>query len=303
MRRGGLLLPAAQPFLSSPELVYNGYPAGVPGDNWSRAASGPADARRSLNILRTTVANFRVRDPRSTPCVVEPLGVPSGRVVRHGAWDPTCRSTQLEGHYARYYTFRVERASPLRLNLTQPYNNYAYLRPRLFLRAGDGTAGAVVATDESRAGSAHIATVLPAGTYTVEAAQRTFPGEPTSDREPFTFTLTGAGLEFADDPIVAGVTAVKAVHVIELRRRIDALRRANGLAGFPWTDRSITRGRTLVRGVHVAQLRAALGEVYDAVDHTGRHNPIYTEAETAIGAPLKAAHLNELRRAVVFLGG
>ena len=53
----------------------------------------------------------------------------------------------------------------------------------------------------------------------------------------------------------------------------------------------------------MAELRAALGEVYDAVDHTGRHNPIYTEAETAIGAPLKAAHLNELRRAVVFLGG
>ena len=98
---------------SSPELVYNGYPAGVPGDNWSRAASGPADARRSLNILRTTVANFRVRNPRSMPCVVDPLGVPSGRVVRHGAWDPTCRSSRLQDHHARYYTFRLERAEPV----------------------------------------------------------------------------------------------------------------------------------------------------------------------------------------------
>ena len=287
---------------SSPDLVYNGYPAGVPGDNWSRAASGPADARRSLDILGSTVANFRVRERRDTPCVVEPLGIPSGRVVRHGAWDPTCRSSQLEDHYARYYTFRLERARPLRLNLTQPYNNYAYLRPRLFLRAGAGTAGAVLASDESRPGSAHIAAVLPAGTYTVEAAQRTFPGEATSDREPFTFTLTGAGLEFADDPIVAGVTSVKAVHVTELRRRIDALRRANGLPVFPWTDRPIVRGRTPVSGVHVAELRTALDEVYDAVDHTDRHRPAYTDAET-VGAPIRAVHLNELRRAVVFLGG
>ena len=301
-RDAGFFCPWLNRF-SSPDLVYNGYPAGVPGDNWSRAASGPADARRSLNILRTTVANFRVRDPRSTPCVVEPLGAPSGRVVRHGAWDPTCRSSQLADHHARYYTFRLERARALRLNLTQPYNIYAYLRPRLFLRAGPGTAGEVVASDESRPGSAHIAAVLPAGTYTVEAAQRTFPGEPTSDREPFTLTLTGAGLEFADDPIVARVTSVKSVHITELRRRIDALRGANGLAGFPWTDRSIIRGRTPVRGVHVAELRTALDKVYDAVDHTGRHKPIYTDAETTIGAPIKAVHLNELRRAVTFLGG
>ena len=122
-------------------------------------------------------------------------------------------------------------------------------------------------------------------------------------QEPFTLTLTSAGLEFADDPIVAGVTAVKAVHVTALRRRIDALRRANGLAAFPWTDRSTIGSRTPVRGVHVAELRTALDEVYDAVDHTGRHNPIYTEGETTIGAPIRAAHINELRRAVVFLGG
>ena len=288
---------------SSPDLVYNGHPAGVPGDNWSQAASGPADARRSLNILGTAVANFRVRDPRSAACVIEPLGLPSGRVVRHGAWDPTCRSSQLEDHHARYYTFRLEQERPLRIDLTTPYNNWIYLRPRLVLRAGTGTGGAVVASDESRLGNAHLAAVLPAGTYTAEAAQRAWnPGERGSN-EPFTLTLTGAGLEFADDPIVAGVTSVRAVHVTELRRRIDALRRANGLAAYPWTDRSITRGRTPVRGVHVAELRAALDEVYDAVDHTGRHNPIYTEAETTIGAPIKAAHLNELRRAVVFLGG
>ena len=39
-----------------------------------------------------------------------------------------------------------------------------------------------------------------------------------------------------------------------------------------------------------------------AVDHTDRHRPAYTDAET-VGAPIRAVHLNELRRAVVFLGG
>ena len=48
---------------SNPDMTYNGYPMGVRGDAPSSAVDGPADARRSLNELRTTVANFRVRGP------------------------------------------------------------------------------------------------------------------------------------------------------------------------------------------------------------------------------------------------
>ena len=48
---------------SNPDMTYNGYPMGVRGDAPSSAVDGPADARRSLNELRTTVANFRVRSP------------------------------------------------------------------------------------------------------------------------------------------------------------------------------------------------------------------------------------------------
>ena len=47
---------------SNPDMTYNGYPMGVPGDEPSSAVDGPADARRSLNELRKRVANFRVRE-------------------------------------------------------------------------------------------------------------------------------------------------------------------------------------------------------------------------------------------------
>ncbi len=47
---------------SNPDMTWNGYPMGVPGDEPSSAVGGPADARRSLNELRARVANFRVRE-------------------------------------------------------------------------------------------------------------------------------------------------------------------------------------------------------------------------------------------------
>ncbi len=60
-RDAGFFCPWTNTF-SNPDLTYNGYPLGVPGDEPSSAVDGPADARRSLNELRTTVANFRVRE-------------------------------------------------------------------------------------------------------------------------------------------------------------------------------------------------------------------------------------------------
>ena len=47
---------------------------------------------------------------------------------------------------------------------------------------------------------------------------------------------------FTDDPIVPGVTPVRAVHFTELRARIDVLRRAAGLTPFNWTDAVLLPG-------------------------------------------------------------
>jgi CSLREA domain-containing protein len=45
-----------------------------------------------------------------------------------------------------------------------------------------------------------------------------------------------APLSFTDDPLVAGTTAVKAVHITELRSRIDVIRVARGLAAYTDPD-------------------------------------------------------------------
>ena len=53
------------------------------------------------------------------------------------------------------------------------------------------------------------------------------------------FTITAVAsppLVFTDDPLTAGTTVVKAVHLNELRAAIDNLRGRYGLAAYPWTD-------------------------------------------------------------------
>ena len=116
------------------------------------------------------------------------------------------------------------------------------------------------------------------------------------------FTVTvgpAATAPFSDDPIVPGLTPVRAVHFTELRTRIDALRSAAGLARFSWTDPALRAGETWVRRVHLLELRAALAEAYGAA---GRAAPRWTDASPTAGStPIRAAHVTELRAAVVAL--
>ena len=118
-------------------------------------------------------------------------------------------------------------------------------------------------------------------------------------------TPVAGGSGFSDDLIVPRVTPIKAVHVTELRDRIDALRTGSGLGPWTWTDPRITPGVTLVRPGHVADLRAALGEAYL---QCGQPRPTYTErvdipASLGLTTPIRALHVNELRRAVEAHGG
>ncbi len=104
---------------------------------------------------------------------------------------------------------------------------------------------------------------------------------------------------FTDDPIVAGVTPVRAVHFTELRTRIDALREMAGLTGFTWTDPVLTAGVTRVRLAHLLELRSALAGAYTA---SGRAVPVWTDAlPVAVTTPIRAVHLLELRAAVLAL--
>ena len=88
---------------------------------------------------------------------------------------------------------------------------------------------------------------------------------------------------------------LKAVHVTELRTRIDALRTANELGAVAWTDPTLIPGVTVSKVVHLTELRTALIEVYTAL---GQTPPSFTDPVLAAGAVIPAVHISELRVAV-----
>ncbi len=101
---------------------------------------------------------------------------------------------------------------------------------------------------------------------------------------------------FTNDPIVPGVTPVRAVHITELRTRIGQLRTRYGLGAYAWTDSSLIVGATPVQAAHVAQLRAALADVYTAA---GLPTPVYTTSPITAGETIiTATDIMELRAAV-----
>ena len=145
-------------------------------------------------------------------------------------------------------------------------------------------------------------TVTPTGegTATVTVTATDAGGSNGTATQTFAATVGPTGARrFTDDPIVPGVTPVRAVHFAELRSRIDALRAGTGLPRFAWTDPVLRAGVTPVRGVHLLELREALAAAYAAA---GRAAPRWTDTSLAGGAtPIRAAHLTELRATVLAL--
>jgi glucose/arabinose dehydrogenase len=103
---------------------------------------------------------------------------------------------------------------------------------------------------------------------------------------------------FTDDPLIAGTSMIRAVHITELRTSINALRARFGLPPFVWTDPSLGAG-TSVKAVHIAQLRTALLQAYGMA---GQPAPTFTDdpliAQTTV---IRVLHVTELRNAVLAL--
>lgn len=116
--------------------------------------------------------------------------------------------------------------------------------------------------------------------------------------QPFTIRQSGAGDSAPFTDPVLSAAAVKAVHITQLRNRIDTLRGLKGLPPFTWSDLALTAGGTQVRATHVRELRLALNEVYVAA---ARPVPQYTDAIVSGSTIVKAIHISELRSAVVSL--
>lgn len=101
--------------------------------------------------------------------------------------------------------------------------------------------------------------------------------------------------EFTDTPLVAGSSVIRAVHITELRTRIDAIRVAKGLSGYAWTDATISPGSSVIMAVHIIDMRTALAEAYAAAKLSP---PSYTDPALG-GIPIRVAHIAELRAAVI----
>jgi hypothetical protein len=101
---------------------------------------------------------------------------------------------------------------------------------------------------------------------------------------------------FTNDPLVAGVTEVKAIHLTELRAAVNQARARAGLAAATWTDANLQPSVTLIKAVHIQELRARLDEARAAL---GLAAASYTDPTLTVGVTtVRAAHVQELRERV-----
>lgn len=99
---------------------------------------------------------------------------------------------------------------------------------------------------------------------------------------------------FSDDPMIAGQTIARALHVTELRDAVQKVRTLAALAPASWTHS--VAAMSLIRLEDVEELRSALDP---ALISLGLGSPSYTDPTlTRYVTPVRAAHIRELRLAV-----
>ena len=254
---------------SNPRQTWQGDPLGVPfGSGWS-GVTGPADAVAVINATGLAIAAWRDRvpaAPNEPPMAVGTL--PDRRLTLGGTLDVDVSQGFVDPD-GDALTWTVTSAEPdvvavlasgVRVTLTAVAVGTSVVR--------------VTATDPGGLSATQ--------TFTVSVGSEPVGGDP-----------------FTDQPIVPGVTPVRAVHFTELRTRIDGVRTAAGLGRFGWTEPVLRSGVTPVRLAHLLELRRALAEAYAAA---GQPGPSWTDgAPTAGTTQIRAVHLMELRAAVVAL--
>jgi hypothetical protein len=109
----------------------------------------------------------------------------------------------------------------------------------------------------------------------------------------FSNTDLATTVMFTDDPLIAGLTLVKAVHLTELRQSVNAVRAAAGLGPATWSD-TVPDG-TMIAAVHLQELRDALTS---ALTNLGFAAPAFTDTIAPGATAVKALHFQELRDAM-----
>ena len=89
---------------------------------------------------------------------------------------------------------------------------------------------------------------------------------------------------------------MRALHILELRQRINAVRARLNLSSFAWSDAELSAGMP-IRAQHIIDLRTALHEVYAASTRTP---PTYTDPTIEVGKTMmKVEHIMEIRAALI----
>lgn len=96
---------------------------------------------------------------------------------------------------------------------------------------------------------------------------------------------------FTDDPLVAGVTTIKAQHLLELHQAVNALRATAGLGAATWTDSS--PAGVMIKAAHIQELRTNLDQALSAL---GLTTAPYTDPTLSTAINIKRDHIAELRQ-------
>jgi hypothetical protein len=118
--------------------------------------------------------------------------------------------------------------------------------------------------------------------------------DPSDDPSGFSAIDPATTIVFTDDPLTALTTAVKVVHITQLRTAVNAFRAAANLDPLD-ADATIASG-AVVRAQHVLDLRLGLNEARSVLGLSALAyaDPTLTSGVTKI----KAAHVTELRNGV-----
>jgi RHS repeat-associated protein len=152
------------------------------------------------------------------------------------------------------------------------------------LRVVDATWSPASSTDLRSSDSASKSPALTARSVNSYHASRSARTKPLTQGGPPVFT---------DDPLVPGVTVIKAVHITELRTAVNQARARASLAAANWAE-SVSSGG-LIKAAHIVELRTRLDEARAAL---GLSAASYTDPSLSAGNTVKAAHVQELRQRV-----
>ena len=139
--------------------------------------------------------------------------------------------------------------------------------------------------------------------HTVTGTTFTFSGQPAVVYY-FAVSAFNDDAESAKTPFVAKFTdqdisgvAMKAAHIIELRKTINEARAVNGLSPTAWTDPVLVPGVTTVKAAHLLELRTAISGVYSK---RALPAPFFSPTLNP-GTLITTTHVGEIRMALTNL--